>query len=64
MDKKYIDRVKIYLNNACTPIAECHFLDGDISKIYWTNTQDRNKILEYTDGYTLFYDERPKQEWT
>ncbi|WP_346938106.1 hypothetical protein [uncultured Clostridium sp.] len=63
MDYMYVDRIRIYLNNDCTPIAECHFMNGDVVKVFWNKLEVRETMLQYTNGYTLFYDERPKVDW-
>ena len=63
MCEKYIDKIRIYLDNACTPMAECHFSDGQMLNIVWTNMEDREAILSYANGYTLIYDERANKGW-
>lgn len=58
--------VKIYLNDHCTPIAECVTANGWTDTIEWNNEVQRTIANRYINGYTLIYDERPKRpfdEW-
>ena len=64
---KHILAVRIYFTNGdFTPMADLKFSDGVMETIEWTNVKQREEFLQYINGYTLFYDERPKRnfnEW-
>lgn len=64
---KHIIAVRIYFaDGLCTPYADLKFSDGVMETIEWTNVKQRKEFLQYINGYTLFYDERPKRnfnEW-
>jgi len=64
---RHIVAVRIYFNEYnVTPIADLKFADGVTETIEWTNVKERKTFEPYINGYTLFYDERPKrkfEEW-
>ena len=57
--------VRIYLGgvNNITPMADLKTADGVTETIEWVNVKDRKKFEPFINGYTLFYDERPKRNW-
>jgi hypothetical protein len=67
MFAKHILAVRIYfINGGYTPMADLKFSDGVMETIEWTNVKQRKEFSQYINGYTLFYDERPKRnfnEW-
>lgn len=62
---KHIVAVRIYLGGATgtEPMADLKTFDGVTETIEWTNIKQRKEFEPYINGYTLFYDERPKREW-
>lgn len=64
MFSKHIIAVRIYFaDGLCTPYADLKFSDGVMETIEWVNVKQRKEFLQYTNGYTLFYDERPKKKF-
>lgn len=62
---KHILAVRIYfIKDDSTPMADLKFSDGVMETIEWTNVKQREEFLQYINGYTLFYDERPKRDFT
>lgn len=55
--------IRIYLGGITRtiPMADIKTSDGTIHTIEWANSIQRERFR--IDGYTLFYDERPKREW-
>ena len=63
MFNKHIVAIRIYLDTKSTPMAELKAFDGTINTIQWTNIEQREWFAPMINGYTLFYDERPKRKW-
>lgn len=55
--------IRIYLKDGFQPMAELAFAFGGTKIISWVSVADRKKYEEGINGYTLFYDERPKAEF-
>lgn len=55
--------IRIFLGGitGAVPMAEIRTSDGTIKIIEWANSNQRSRF--HIDGYTLFYDERPKRKW-
>lgn len=55
--------IRIYLGLNNTPMADLKMADGVCETIQWTDVKQRKQFESCINGYTLFYDERPKREW-
>lgn len=55
--------IRIYLKNGHQPEAELVFAFGGTETIHWDVPSEREKYASGINGYTLFYDERPKREF-
>lgn len=55
--------VRIFLAENATPMADLFMADGVVEHIQWTNVKQRKQFEPLMNGYTLFYDERPKASW-
>ena len=65
MFNKHIIAIRIYLggHDGATPMADLKAVDGTKRTIQWTNIEQRERFAPMINGYTLFYDERPKRKW-
>lgn len=56
--------VRIYFDGASKmPMADLRMVDGVVEHICWVDVKQRKRFDAGINGYTLFYDERPKREW-
>lgn len=55
--------VRIFLSDDHTPMADLFMSDGVVEHIKWVNPKQREQFEPMINGYTLFYDERPKASW-
>ena len=63
MFEKHAIAVRIYLGLNATPMADIRMNDGVVEHIQWNDTRARKQFENTINGYTLFYDERPKRDW-
>lgn len=57
--------VRIYFRDeTCTPYADLAFASGSATTICWVNVEEKNKYMPRINGYTLFFDERPKADFS
>lgn len=63
MFEKHVVAVRIYFGLNATPMADLRMNDGVVEHIQWTDAKARKEFERMINGYTLFYDERPKREW-
>ena len=59
----HVIAIRIYLGLNATPMADLKINDGVVETIQWNDVKQRKQFERYIDGYTLFYDERPKRDW-
>ena len=56
-----INAVRIYMDtDGMTPLADLAFAYGGTETIVWNNISQKSKYEDKINGYTFFFDERPK----
>lgn len=63
MAADHVVAVRIYIGLNETPMADLLMNDGVIEHIQWNIPSQRKEFMPMINGYTLFYDERPKRRW-
>lgn len=58
-ESRLVIAARIYLVDDI-PMADLRLADGSVVTIEWCKSDER---YAYWNGYTLFYDERPKRSW-